>query len=247
MPDKRTIWAIVLCGAILLVWAKFFSPPPPQPPPVAHPAASEPNKPTAPAEEAAVAAAAAGQAGQVAGAPGAVAYPELETKVETATEEFVFTNRGAVLRHARLTQPKYKARPADPASPGIDLVRTEDPKLAPLRVTFPDSGFPTPPDTAWQLVADAPPPPAGVQQVVYRAETPTVRVEKRFLFDSNRYRLHLDVTVENRSAAPLDHHLAIQLAGHQDPEAKGGFLSGSTGNTASMLCHVDDDLSRVTM
>jgi len=183
----------------------------------------------------------------VAGAPGAVAYPELETKVETATEEFVFTNRGAVLRHARLTQPKYKARPADPASPGIDLVRTEDPKLAPLRVTFPDSGFPTPPDTAWQLVADAPPPPAGVQQVVYRAETPTVRVEKRFLFDSNRYRLHLDVTVENRSAAPLDHHLAIQLAGHQDPEAKGGFLSGSTGNTASMLCHVDDDLSRVTM
>ena len=183
----------------------------------------------------------------MAGAPGAVAYPELETKVETATEEFVFTNRGAVLRHARLTQPKYKARPADPASPGIDLVRTEDPKLAPLRVTFPDSGFPTPPDTAWQLVADAPPPPAGVQQVVYRAETPTVRVEKRFLFDSNRYRLHLDVTVENRSAAPLDHHLAIQLAGHQDPEAKGGFLSGSTGNTASMLCHVDDDLSRVTM
>jgi len=184
----------------------------------------------------------------VAGAPGApTAFPEVETKVETATEEFVFSNRGAVLRHARLTQPKYRARPADPASPGIDLVRTEDPKLAPLRVTFPDSGFPTPPDTAWQVVADAPPPPAGVQQLVYRAETPAVRIEKRFLFDNNSYRAHLDVTVENRLTTPLDHHLAIQLSGHQDPEAKGGFFSGSTGNTASMLCHVDDGLSRITM
>jgi len=231
---------------ILLVWAKFFSPPPQQPPPPP-PAVAE-QKHAAPTEDAAVAAPVAGQAGQVAGAPGApTAFPEVETKVETATEEFVFSNRGAVLRHARLTQPKYRARPADPASPGIDLVRTEDPKLAPLRVTFPDSGFPTPPDTAWQVVADAPPPPAGVQQLVYRAETPAVRIEKRFLFDNNSYRAHLDVTVENRLTTPLDHHLAIQLSGHQDPEAKGGFFSGSTGNTASMLCHVDDGLSRITM
>lgn len=242
--DKRTIWAIVLCGAILLVWSKFFTPPPapPPPPPAQH--AAEASKTTAPAEEAPAAAEAPAAPGQP-GAVAAAANPERETKIETATEEFVFTNRGASLRHARLTQPKYKARPADPSSPGIDLIRTNDTKLDPLRISFPDSGFPAPADTAWRLVEDAPPPAAGTQQVIYRAETAAVRIEKRFTFDSNRYRMQLDVTVANRGAAPLDHHLAVQLSGHQDPEAKGGFLSGSTGNTAAALCHVDDDTTRV--
>jgi YidC/Oxa1 family membrane protein insertase len=243
--DKRTIWAIVLCGAILLVWSKFFAPPPAPPPaPAAQHAPAEVNKVGAPAEDAAAAPAGTAAAGQP-GASAASAYPERETKIETATEEFVFTNRGASLRHVRLTQPKYKARPGDPSSPGIDLIRTNDAKLDPLRISFPDSGFQAPADTAWRLVDDAPPPPAGIQQVIYRAETPAVRIEKRFTFDSNRYRMQLDVTVANRGTAPVDHHLAVQLSGHQDPEAKGGFLSGSTGNTAAVLCHVDDDTTRV--
>ena len=240
--DKRTIWAIVLCGVILLVWAKFFSPPPaPPPPPAAPHAAPDSSKTAAPAEDAVAAA--------VPGQPGAAGttYPQRDTTIQTPNEEFVFTNRGASLVHARLTQPKYKARPADPSSPGIDLVRTEDPKLAPLRISFPESGFPTPADAAWRLVEDAPPPAAGLQQVIYRAETPAVRIEKRFTFDSNRYRMQLDVTVQNLGAAPIDHHLAVQLSGHQDPEAKGGFLSGSSGNPAAVLCHVDDDMTRVPM
>lgn len=244
--DKRTIWAIVLCGVILLVWAKFFSPPPPQPPAPAAQHTTEPNKATPAAGDATVAAAFPGAPAAPA-QPGAAAFPERKTTVTTPDEEFVFTNRGAALVHARLTQPKYKARPADPSSPGIDLVRTEDPKLAPLRISFPESGFPTPADAAWQQVEDAPAPPAGLQQVVYRAETPAVRIEKRYTFDSNRYRIQLDVTVQNRGAAPADHHLAIQLSGHQDPEAKGGFLSGSSGNPAAVLCQVDDSTTRVSM
>jgi YidC/Oxa1 family membrane protein insertase len=227
---------------ILLVWVKFFAPQPPQQPPAPPAAATDTSKGPIPQAEAVAPAAATGQPGAA-----VTTFPERESKIETATEEFVFTNRGAALRHARLTEPKYKARPNDPSSPGIDLVRTEDPKLAPLRVSFPDSGFPAPPDTAWQLVDDVPPPPDGVKQLVYRAEAGAVRIEKRFLFGSTRYRVHLDVTVENRGAAPIDHHLAIQLSGHQDPEAKGGFFSGSSGNTAAILCHVDDDTTRVSM
>ena len=245
--DKRTRWAIVLCGVILLVWAKFFAPPPAPPPaPAAPQASTDSSRAAAPAGDVVAAApggvpAAPGQAG----AP--TSFPERDSKVTTPTEEFVFTNRGAALRHARLTEPKYKARPADPSSPGIDLIRTDDPKLAPLRISFPDSKFQTPADTAWQLVEDAPAPPAGVQQLLYRADSAAARVEKRFLFDASRYRMQLDVTVENRSAEPLDHHLAIQLSGRQDPEAKGGFLSGSSANTAAILCHVDDDTTRVSM
>ncbi len=249
MPDKRTILAIVICGVILLVWAKFFSPPtPPAPATPPQQAASQQNPPPAAGDRPTDPGPAGGAAPQDAPGtpPAANTFPERETTIQTASEVFEFSNRGASLRHARLIEPKYLPKGADPATArGIDLVRGDDPKLAPLRISFPDSSFATPPDAAWQLVENAQPPPAGVQQIVYRAETPSVRVEKRFLFDASRYRIHLDVTVENRSAAPLDHHhLAIALSGHQDPEAKGGFFSGSSGNTASVLCRVDDKTTR---
>jgi YidC/Oxa1 family membrane protein insertase len=248
VPDKRTIWAIVLCGAILLVWTKFFSPPapPPAPPPAAHATTGDANKVVP--EGAADGAPSAPVAANAAGAAATNVFPERELTIETANEQFVFSNRGGTLRHALLTGAKFLPKGADPASSrGTDLVRIDDVKLAPLRVSFPDSGFAAPADNAWRFVEDASPPPAGVKQVVFRAETPAVRIEKRFLFDATPYRMHLDVTVENRSAAPLDHHFAIQLSGHQDPEAKGGFFSGSTGNTASILCHVDDKTTRVPM
>jgi YidC/Oxa1 family membrane protein insertase len=72
-----------------------------------------------------------------------------------------------------------------------------------------------------------------------------VHIEKRYVADTTRYRLHLDVTVTNRGAQPVDQHLAISLSGRQDPEKKGGgFMSGSSANTASMLCAVDDKVER---
>jgi len=171
---------------------------------------------------------------------------ERETTIETPTQRFVFSNRGAALRHTRLLEPKYAPRPGEEGKDahGIDLVRAQDPKLAPFKINFPKSGFPSPADTAWQLVENAPPAPAGTQQVVYRAETPAVSIEKRYLFDAARYRFHLDVTVENRSTAAVDHHLEIQVSGYQDPESKGGFFSGASSNTASVLCHMDDSTTR---
>ena len=254
MMDKRVIVAIVVSVGILFGWAKLFpTPTPPKPTSSTAnvnvkvnvgdtksvPLGSEPVPALAPAPGTQ----AAGSAGAGAGGslPGATANPERQTVVRTSTEEFIFSNRGAALRHARLLGAKFLLRAGDSTS-GVDLVRSEDPSQAPLRIAFPDSGFPTPADTAWRLVEGGA--PDGVDQVLYRAETPAVVIEKRFLIDRSNYRLHLDVTVENRSAAPQDHHLSISLFGHQDPEAKGGFLSGSTGNTASILCHADDKTVR---
>ena len=237
--EKRVILAVVLCVGILFGWTKLFPPPAPQPQSTAETKAKAapstantlPSVPQAPGPVAGPAAAG------VAGVP--IVYAEELTTLETPTQHFVFSNRGASLRQAKLREEKYLQKKGDPNS-GLDLIRGQDAAQAELRIAFPESGFATPADTAWQRVDTG-----SAQEVVYRASTATARIEKRFRVDNARYRIHLDVTVENLSAAPLDHHFALQVFGHQDPGATGGFLSGSTGNTASILCHVDDKTERV--
>src|SRR5690242_16563162 len=109
MDQKRVVIAIVVCAGILFAWAKFFPgaqpvPPPQQaapgtaaPAPAAAPAA-------APANAAAVAGTGSGPSGSAAAAP--VVYPEQETVLETPVQQFVFSNRGGVLKHARLRAAK---------------------------------------------------------------------------------------------------------------------------------------------
>lgn len=240
--EKRVLLAIVLCVGILVAWGQFFAPSSPAPAPA--PGAEKPAG--APAESAGKAAvptappAPGAPAGAASSAPTTAqvpAAPERQTRFTTADQLFVMSNRGAALRHARLRETKYLQSKGDPAS-GVDLVRSDDPRYAPLRISFPDSKFATPADHDWHVVAEGP------DHVVYRSETPMVRIEKHFRVDPTRYRLHLDVTVENRSPAPHDHHLAIHVYGKQEPGAKGGFFSGPTGNPASIVCHTDDKTVR---
>ena len=242
MDQKRVVIAIVVCAGILFAWAKFFPGAQPVPPPAAPSTTAQAPAAGSSAAPPSAAAVAGGAAPGTAAAPVApVAYPEQETVLETPEESFVFSSRGGVLKHAKLRAKKYLAHAQQPGS-GIDLVRTIDPGHAPLRVTFPKSAFPEPPDTAWQLV----PPAAGSpsNQVLYRAELPTVVIEKRFLADTANYRLHLDVTVHNRTAAPQDHHLNIQVSGVQNQDSKGGFFSGASSNTTNAVCHLGTDTIR---
>lgn len=248
--EKRVLIAIVLCVGILVAWGQFFAPAPPAPSPEQQVAekkaapvpgetsgqAAAPAGSTAPAAPTAAAAGAEPGAAPAA-APPAPTEPERRTTFTTPDELFVLSNRGAALRHARLRETKYLQSKGDPQS-GADLVRSQDPRYAPLRISFPDSKFPTPADHDWRIVDEGP------DHVVYRSETPAVRIEKHFRVDPTRYRLHLDVTVENRSQAPHDHHLAIHVYGKQEPGAKGGFFSGPTGNPASIVCHTDEKTSR---
>src|SRR5580704_9690991 len=226
--EKRIILAIGLCVAVMIAWTKFFPVRPPTPAPVAQtaPAATpEGVKPTV-----------TGGPSGASAAPGAAITNRPEQKVELVTPDapFVFSSHGATLLHAELRNPKFLDRPQDPAS-GHDLVGTLDPEEAPLRTTFPNSGFPAPADGSWETRQPAP------NTVVFATDTGNVHIEKRYVADTTRYRLQLDVTVSNRGAQPVDHHLALSLSGRQDPEKRGGgFMSGSSANTASILCSFDD-------
>jgi YidC/Oxa1 family membrane protein insertase len=240
MMEKRVILAIALCVGILFAWAKIFPPPAPAPAPAA-PIAVSPDKSASPAAQVGAPSPPSGAAEHAAGEGSPSSFPEKQTVIVTDTERFVFSNHGASLRHAQLREAKYLLKAGDLDS-GVDLVRTTDPSQSPLRITFPESGFPTPADSAWRVVDEAGAP--GTDQVVYRTESPMVSIEKRFIVDKARFRLHLDVTVQNRTAAPQDHHLAILMFSRQDQEAKGGFLSGASGNTSSVLCNTDDKMVR---
>jgi len=229
--EKRVIIAIGLCIAVLVVWTKMFParPPAPAPTPAAQ-VAADAGRAATPSPSAATATPGA--------APGSPNHPEQQVELSTPEVRFVFSSLGGTLIHAQLQPAKYFDHPGDPST-GHDLVRMSDPKDPPLRTAFPKSGFATPADGAWEVRRPSP------DTVIFAADAGTTHIEKRYVADTTRYRLHLDVTVSNRGDQPIDHHLAVSLPGRQDLDKRGGgFLSGSTASVSSMLCAVDDKVER---
>jgi YidC/Oxa1 family membrane protein insertase len=237
--EKRVIIAVVLCVGILFFWGKVFPPKPAAPPPApvtSLEGASSPTQPSAPG-------APAPGAGQPTPGtpPAATVHPEREVELLTPSVRYVLSSLGGTVRHAQLREEKFLMRKGDPNS-GLDLVRTTQPGTASMRTTFPNSAFATPPDSSWEVVQPTP------DTVIFRSETDAVRIEKRYRVDAARYRLLLDVTVENKSAKPESEHLAIHVFGAQDPHGKGGGLfGGSSANTASILCDVNDKVERTSV
>jgi len=138
--EKRVILAIGLCVAVMIAWTKFFPVRPPTPAPVAQTAPAA----TPEAAKPAVGGGPSVPSGAPAGAPIAN-RPEQKVELDTPDVRFVFSSRGATLQHAELRNTKFRDRPQDAAS-GHDLVATSEPQEAPLRTTFPKSGFPEPAD-----------------------------------------------------------------------------------------------------
>jgi YidC/Oxa1 family membrane protein insertase len=238
--EKRVIIAVILCVGILVLWQQLF-PTPHAPPPA--PAATSPTAP-APSSLPSVPSSAPtpGSPGSTPAAQaGAAAAPvEAEQTVELLTPavRFVLSSYGGTLRQAQLREPKYLLAKNDPNS-GLQLIRTTKPEHAPLRTTFPSSAFATTADASWTVSRPA------ADTVLFVSETDAVRIEKRYQVEPANYRLHLDVTVQNKSAKPQDHHLAMHVFGWQDPANKGGgFLSGPSATLASVLCQVEDKTHR---
>jgi YidC/Oxa1 family membrane protein insertase len=226
--EKRVIIAIGLCIAVLIAWTKFFPVRPPAAPPIAA---------TPIVADATRAPARAGSGVSTPGAPSAN-HPEEQVELLTPEVRFVFSSLGGTLIHAQLRPAKYLDHLADPAS-GHDLVRMSDATGAALRTTFPSSGFATPADAAWQVQRPA------ADTVIFAADSGSVHIEKRYVADTTRYRLHLEVTLTNRGDQPVDQHLSVSMPGRQDPDKRGGGLfSGSTASLSSMLCSVDDKVER---
>jgi len=236
--EKRVIVAIVLCVAVLMLWTKFFPAPRPVAPPPAAPVTA-PSSASAPQAQAPAPPSSPVAVPSTGGAAAAAAVNRPEQEVELITPEvrFVLSSRGGTVRHAQLRDRTFLEHSGDPAS-GHDVIRAQGGE-GELRTTFPGAGFTAPPDGAWVVSQPAP------DTVVFTADTDQVHIEKRYRADTTRYRLHLDVVVQNKTAQNVDHHLALHVYGRQDPDKKGGgFFSGGTANLSSILCRVGDDTER---
>jgi YidC/Oxa1 family membrane protein insertase len=226
--EKRVIIAIILCVGVLMAWSKLM--PPPAPPPA--PPATAPAPGSAPPSAVPSAAPAPGTS-----APPAANQPEQEVELDTKAVHFVFSSMGGVLKHAQLQDATYRERASDPRS-GRDLVTTHELANAAFRTTFPGATFPAV-GGSWQVVRPSP------DVVSFVAENADVRIEKRYTADTTRYRLQLDVVVQNKTDKNQDHHLSLAIGGRQDPEKKGGgFFSGGAANLSSVLCFVNDKVER---
>jgi YidC/Oxa1 family membrane protein insertase len=227
MENRRLIIAVLLSIGVLFAWSKLF---PPTPPP--HPAVTA----TAPETAAHDTTGGAAPAGTPEGAPGTLGTePEQQLELRTPDVRFVFSSLGGTLRGAQLLDPKYRAHAGDPDS-GRELVTVREASQANFRTTFDGIAVP---GGAWQASRPAP------DTVLFVADTPTVRVEKRYRADTTRFRLHLDVVVQNKTDREEDENLTMHVAGRQDPQKKsGGFFSGSSANPSSLLCYANEKVER---
>jgi len=242
MDNKRLLVAIGLCVGVLVVWNVFFPPAkPPAPPPPAPVAGQNTPAPTAPPAQPGAPGAPTAPAGTGAAAPGsapAANRPERLVELSTPDVRFVFSSLGGTLVHAQLREKRFLDNPKDPAS-GHDVVRTLDNREGSLRTTFPDSGFQTPADGAWEVSQP------DANAVVFAADSGSVHIEKRYRLDQARYRLQLEVVVANRGDKQLYSKLMLAIAGRQDPDKRGGgFFSGVSASISSAICFVNGKVER---
>lgn len=229
--DKRLGLALAISMVILFGWWKLF--PPPHQEPAARPTASESKSEASPGATAPTTAAAAAANPAAAANAAPANAPEERPVLETPGARFVLSSWGGTLRAIELKEQKFK---------GLQIVRTQTPETAALRITFPKADAPLPQDGSYTVSRPS------ADTVVFRSETDAAVVEKRYHLGGGRFVLGLDVTIQNKLDKPLGESMAVHLYGRQDPDKKGGsFLSYASADLSEMVCYVGDKAERANI
>jgi len=234
--DKRTVLAIILSLAVLVIYQIFFfKPPVPQKaePKQAQeqPVAGE-QTPEAPPVPAAAAPASLPQ-----GKPEA---PPRDIEVETPLYSAVFSTRGAALKSLKLKKyyqdcqncsediwPKIKGLfggvtpPSIKTNDFVELVNVRDGMPYPLAVTFPESSVAISPNAVYETSADKIDLVSAndKQKLVFSKTTGGIKIEKIFTFDPASYATSLEVKIHNLSTSPVTQMPGLNWYEYVDPEA----------------------------
>ncbi len=239
--DKRTILAIVLALAVLLVYQIFFvKPTVPQKAATPQQSADQVKKDKA----AAPAGAPVTSAGIAKTAPKAAAVkpeaPPRDIKVETPRYTAVFSTRGAALKSLKLKDyyqdcyactddiwPKVKGfftgAPVvtNPKTKDfVELVDVREGMPYPLAVTFPDSSADIAPDAVFDTTASKLDLVGGKEkkQLVFSKSYRDIKIEKIFTIDPAGYTVGLEVKVYNLGASPITQIPRINWYQYVDPQ-----------------------------
>ncbi len=210
--NKRTILAIVLAFAVVMIYQYFFvKPAPKQPVPAQQEATVKPE-----AGKAQVPQAAAPQSRTLSST--APARPGEDIRVETPLYTAIFNTKGAALKSFKL-KGYWKSLEKD--ADLIELVEVKPGMSLPLVITFPDSSANVSPeeiykaDTGSFTLAQA----GDTRKLTFSASFPEgVRIEKTYTLYGDRYHIDLDVKVQNSSALNLNEKAFLAWNQYVDPK-----------------------------
>lgn len=238
--DKKTVLAIVLSFAVVLVFQYFFVKPAPQQPTTS----SSKEGQVAPQQTQAKSQPVAAVTPAPAKAPrhAVVSMPAREVRVETPLYVAIFTTKGAGLKSFKL---KSYRKTLDENSDLVDLVEVKEGMAPPLAVSFVDSSVNIAPDSVYRADADSVVlAQAGESgRLNFSLATPEgVQVEKTFIFYADRYHVDLEVRVFNPTAANLNEKAQLSWNQYVDPKA----VEDSYGH-AGPVYSIKDDVETVTV
>lgn len=239
--DKRTILAIVLSLAVLLVYQIFFvKPPTPQKAAAPQQATNQISKEQSAAPTAAATATSAIAKPAPVAAAAKPEAPARDIKVETIHYTAVFSTRGAALKSFKLknyyqdcyectddiwprvkrffTGKKETIKPK--TEDFVELVDIHEGMPYPLAVTFPDSSIDVAPDAVFDtntgkldLINSK-----EKQQLVFSKSSDSVKIEKIFTLDPAGYVIGLEVKVHNLTSSPITQVPRINWYQYVDPQ-----------------------------
>jgi YidC/Oxa1 family membrane protein insertase len=208
--EKRTLLAVVISLAILLIWQYFIMPPaPPRQTPKESAKQEAPAQQQAPVQSQALA--------PVPAQP--LPAPDLQARtvvVDTPLYQASFSTTGGVLTSFRLK--KYREE-INPASKTVNVIDTPTPVVG-LGDKFTDAALPY---QATQSQPDA----AGIpREIVFTAQTsPGIVLKKIFTINPKAYTLGYRTVVENHTAAPFPVTLLQNMDGSYPKDAKASKYS----------------------
>lgn len=219
--DKRTILAIVLSLAVLLIYQLFFMKQPAKPP--AQPQTTEQK----PADGKAPPAAPALSGSQVPtlkiaepakSLPAVV--PEKTIPVDTPLYTALFSSRGGALKSLQL---KNYRKTIDKKADLTELVNVKPEMPLPLSVTFPGSSVDVSAESHFETGAGALDLTKSEesQKLIFVQNYPgRIKIEKIYTIHPGKYTIDLEVRMYNLTTAPLSQTAALHWYEYVDPKAE---------------------------
>ncbi|HON23059.1 MAG TPA: membrane protein insertase YidC [Syntrophales bacterium] len=215
--DKRTILAIVLSVAVILIYQLFFVKPPVKPTAVPSKEAVQAEKKDLPAPPPAASLPRAQQPAGKAAAM-AAAVPERFITVETPLYSARFTTKGGALQSFKLKGYRQKLNAA--AEP-IEMVNVSAGMPRPLTLSFPGSSFDPPGEGMFDSETKSLDLTGGResrQLILRQTVADTMKIEKIFTFYPDRYAIDLEVRAANLTAVPLTQNASLNWSQYVDPK-----------------------------
>lgn len=247
MIDKRLGLALGISVTILVAWFYLFpQQPPPSPPSPPAPTAVAPATPAAPAGATTATPSPTGAPSDAPATPAPAANAvEQRVTLETPAARFVFSSWGGTLREIHLKDARYRVKKKLPSGETeekeLQIIGTTTPETAPLLTTF--TG-----DAALSGAVPYAVATSNKEAVTFRTEVGGVVIEKRYSLEPGRYRVKLEVAVQNNRDKPINQALVLHLFGKQDPAKMGSsFLDYASANLEEMACYINEGVERHTL